>query len=84
MISRQAFDRLVALSDEAMFFDLRPTYREPVTDHPTRFTRIVRAHRAKEVEAYGSAVPPGLVKLERALESTQREIPWVAVTDGGR
>ena len=84
VISREAFDRLVALSDEARFFELRPMYRARVTDNPTRFTRIVRGNRPKEVEAYGSGAPPGLVKLETALESIRRDIPWVAVADGGK
>jgi hypothetical protein len=63
------------------FFEMRDSYRAPITDHPTTFVSIRGAGRSKRIEDY-VAGPDDLKQFERLIEETARTKRWVSLDEG--
>ncbi len=75
-IEAPLFDRLARMTVEKGYFDLRPRYAVPVTDHPSVITSVLRAGTRKTVDHYANAGPAALKAIERAIDAATRQIRW--------
>ena len=75
-IPASAVNALLATAERIGFYDLRDSYRAPITDLPTTFVTMTANGRTKRIEDYFSA-PPGLKELERQIDEAARTARWV-------
>jgi len=70
------FRRIARLVQEIHFFRLKDRYDAPVSDLPSRVTRVVGGGTRKSVENYGDYGPAALWILETALLGGAFTISW--------
>jgi hypothetical protein len=75
-IEAPLFDRLAQRVAGKGFFDLEGHYSEPVTDHPSVITTVLRGGTRKRVDRYANAGPRALKTLERAIDAAANRIGW--------
>jgi len=75
-IPASAVNALLATAERIGFYDLRDSYRAPITDLPTTFVTMTANGRTKRIEDHFSA-PPGLKELERQIDEAARTARWV-------
>lgn len=71
---------LLATAKRAGFFELRDSYRAPISDLPTTFVTITANGATKRVEDYFGA-PQSLKQLEREIDEAAGTRRWIRMDE---
>jgi hypothetical protein len=75
-IPTSAVVALLATATRIGFYDLRDSYRAPISDLPTSFVTMTANGRTKRIDDHFGA-PPGLKEFERQIDEAARTARWV-------
>lgn len=80
-VKAKDFHELAELISEKKFFEMKDSYRLPITDQATLITGVTRGGKTKKVSDYGRAAPKGVQEVEKRVITLMEKIDWTAESD---